>query len=303
MRTEAPLLIALIAAKDSRSAQSFETALACLNSGLETKKIWNVEINDAKFTLSNGVDRGLENIMSRWYKARPANHQYAEWQNDFSSYCGFNQASGRIKRLSKSAPKTPLVIEYLAALQEVVAIWNLIQALKPYIVKGRRPNENKTEAQLAVELKNTGICAICSNRQKLDAGKMVHHGYQMSEYNHAGYRVGKCFGTGYLCYELGNEANVAFAPILESYLKDYRKTLRTLQSGVDTLVVLRHKYEGGCRVPHNVTLTKGTDEFDRELKNQIEDTKNQIKYTLRDIETNDAKIVGWTLQPLKYGGK
>lgn len=304
MTIEAPILTKLLADKDSRSAQSFSSALACLNSGLEAKKIWNVEVNDAKFTLSNGVNRALDVIIDRWRAERAGSHEYAEWQNDFSSYCSFNQASGRIKRLTKNAPHTVVVCHYIEALQEVASIWNLIQSLKPYIVKGRRPSENKTETQIADELSNTGICAICDRRQKLDAGKMVHHGYQMSDYNHSGYRMGKCFGTRRSCYELSNEANVAYAPILANQLKSYRQALKTLKSGtVETLTVNREKYEGMKRVKELVTLKKGTPEFERELASQISQTEDYIRYTLSDIKINDAKITGWTLQPLKYGGK
>jgi hypothetical protein len=303
MSIDAPILTKLITDKDSRSAQSFSSALARLNSGLTDKKIWNVEINDAKFTLSNGVNIALDAVFHRYLGGRGRSN-YEEWTNDLSMFCSFNQAAGRIKRLVKKAPKTEIVAEFIAAYQEVDAIWKAICELKPYTVKGRRPNENKTEAQIAEELFNTGICAICGNRQKLSENRMVHHGYQMSEYNHAGYRVGKCFGTRYLCYELSCEANIAFAPILKAHLKDYRSALKVLKSGtVETLIVQRHKYEGGRQVPYNVVLTKGTDEFDRELENRIDSVKANIRFTLSDIESNDSKTLGWTLQPLKYGGK
>jgi hypothetical protein len=133
---------------------------------------------------------------------------------------------------------------------------------------------------------------------------MVHHGYQMSDYNHSGYRMGKCFGTGYLCYELSNEANVAFAPYLTSKLKGYKGALKTLKSGtIETFTVQREKYEGHKRVKYAVTLTKGTLEFDRELANQISQTELFIKYTKSDIVTNDDRIKNWKLQPLMYGGE
>jgi hypothetical protein len=299
-----PILSALTHQKDPRSGRSFDLAIACLNNGVANKKIWNVEVTDAKFTISNGVDRALNQITERHRQVRDANFRYEDWMNDFSGYCSFNQAKGRIARLTKNGPKFPIMSEYLSALEEVVAIWNTIQSLKPFIVKGRRPNENKTEAQIAAELKNTGICAICARRQKLDDNRMVHHGYQMSDYNHSGYRIGKCFGTGYLCYELSNEANVAYAPVLKAQLKGYQSALKTLKSGtVLTFSVKREKYLGGKLVKVGETLLKGTTEFDTELDFQIGQTEQFIKYTKSDIKDNDARISGWTLQPLKYGGR
>jgi len=301
MKTTAPILSKLLHDKDPRSGRSFDLALEHLNVGAANGQIWNVEVNDAKFTLSNAVDRALDVIYHKYLGGRGRDN-YEEWTNDLSMYCSFNQAKGRIARLQKNAPKTAIVAEFIAAYQEVEAIWNLICSLKPITIKGRRPNENKTEAQVALELKNTGMCAICDHRQKLDADKMVHHGYKMSDYNHSGYRIGKCFGTDHLCYELSNEANIAFKPVLTAQLRGYTSALKTLKSGtVETLTVTRQKYVGSRLEDVRVTLMKGTPEFDTELGYEIERTKRFIGYTKSDIKVNDLKISGWTLQPLKYG--
>jgi hypothetical protein len=300
----APILCQLVLAKDALYGRRFERAIDDLNKGLREKKIWNVEINDAKFALSNGIDRALDVICERSRANRGTNFRYEEWMNDFSSYCSFNQAAGRIKRLTKTAQTNAVVADYIKALKEVDAIWQAIKTLKPYIQKGRRPNENKTEAQIALELKNTGMCAICNRRQKLKNDKIVHHGYKMSDYNHSGYRIGKCFGTKYLCYELSNEANVAYAPVLARQLKDYQAQLKHLKSGtIETLVVFREKYVDGRLQNVSNVLTKGTPEFDRELGSEIYQKECFLRYTKSDIKANDAKISNWKLQPLKYGRK
>lgn len=296
MKLDTPILTALLAEKDARYHKLFTSAVETLNKGLAEQKIWNVEINDAKYSLSNGIDRALEVICARHRSNRSADYQYEPWMHDFSSYCSPNQAAGRIKRLTKNAPKTQVIADYIVALGEVAMIWHAIVALKPFIVKGRRPNENKTEAQIAAELSNTGVCAIRNRRQKLEEGRMVHHGYKMSDYNHSGYRIGKCFGVDYLCYELSNEANVAYKPVLAAQLKRYRVALKELKSG--TVLTLTVKREKG-----NLVLEKGTREFDQELNNQIWTVESYIRYTKSDIKANDAKISGWKRQPLKYGGK
>ena len=296
-----PILSKLNQAKDARSGRSFDLAIGTLNSALIDKKIWNVEITDAKFTLSNGVNLAL-GVMYDRYLGKGGRTNYEPWTSDLSMYCSFNQAAGRIKRLHKNAPKTQIVSDFIAAYQEVDAIWKAICELKPLIVKGRRPNENKTEAQVAVELRNTGVCAICDRRQKLDDNsKMVHHGYQMSDYNHSGYRMGKCFGTGYPCYEFSNEALLAYAPFLQSKLSGYVSALKSLKSGtILTLTVNRKKFGNNWDI---TVLKKGTPEFDRELASQISQTEQFIKYTKFDIVTNDAKIKNWVPQLLMYGGK
>jgi hypothetical protein len=178
--------------------------------------------------------------------------------------------------------------------------------MKPIIKKGRKPNQNKTEAQIAEENFNTGVCAICGRRQKLEHGAevMVMHGYQMSEYNHAGYRVGKCFGVGYKPYELSNEANVAFAPVLESHRVAIKKALATLPK-LTSLDVKKDKWEGGRRTVVDVTITKEANahEFDQEIKSRQYRLEWELETVESDIKINDIKISTWKLQPLKYGCK
>ena len=295
-----PTISRLVLAKDARLHERFARALEILNAGIANKRVWNVELNDAKFILSNGVERALQAICDRWRTAGKGSTE--DWTYpDFSGWCSFNQAAGRIRRLTRSAPRgNKTARNYIAALSEVDAIWKAIQAAKPFVAKGRRPNENKTSEQVAAELWNTGICAICDRRQKLDKGRMVHHGFQMSEYNHSGNREGRCFGTGHKCYEFGNEANVALAPVLAEWLEGGLRALKTLKSGtVETLTVTRRKYSHS---PYNVILRKGTPEFDQELASQVAEGELFVRSTRAKIKANDAKIKGWSLRPLAYGG-
>ncbi len=213
-------------------------------------------------------------------------------------------ASKVLRNLEKQGYGDSTILEYMEFLREVVEIGKLIKAVKPFVVKGRRPVE-KTEEELRDETFNTGVCAICANRQKLDnAVVMVMHGYQMSDYNHSGYRVGKCFGVGYKPYELSNEANVAFAPVLENHLKGIVKAIKTLMSGEITSVeVKKEKWENHNRVEYKVTYTliENPVEFNREMQSRIETLKSELNMVRQDISINKAKIEKWMLQPLKYG--
>jgi hypothetical protein len=116
--------------------------------------------------------------------------------------------------------------------------------------------------------------------------------------------VGKCFGVGYKPYELSNEANVAFAPALEGHRKAIAAALKTLPKLV-SVEVRREKFEGGKRVKFAVTITKEANEY--EFNQEIANRQSRLEYELdmveADIKTNNAKITGWTLQPLTYGSK
>lgn len=65
-----------------------------------------------------------------------------------------------------------------------------VAEIKAEAVKGKKPN--------------AGHCAICMGVFKVDSvNGMVNHGYQRPG---VGYLIGKCFGVGYLPYELGCQA-------------------------------------------------------------------------------------------------
>jgi len=295
------------------SGKSFEAGLHAVAACIQAGKIYNQEFQTAKGRIGSGCEHA-QHIASDGARERGADG-VTKWygSGDVRNLIGYafsmNQAakmSRLLKKLQKRSPEaiTEGIENYIATLDQIDAIWKWLQSVKPIIVKGRRPNENKTEAQIAAELNNTGMCAICNHRQKLNEGRLVMHGYEMSDYNHSGYRIGKCFGVKFLCYEFSNEANVAYAPVLAEQLKSYKEALKTLKSGtIETFIVKRDTYVDHKRVEVNVTLLKGSDEFSRELAGRISRTEAFIGYTKSDIEANNAKIEGWTLQPLKYGGE
>jgi hypothetical protein len=303
---DTPKIVAALGDKAPR----FQEQVAVLEQGLADKKIWNVQAADAKFAISRRIEEAGNVIVEPFFEQRRnclPNWPKNDPRYDITGYMNVTSAPKLLRNLEKNNGfNNPLILEYMEYLREVVKIGALIKAIKPYIVKGRRPVE-KTEEQLRDETFNTGECAICANRQKLNgSANMVMHGYQMSDYNHAGYRVGKCFGVSYKPYELSNEANVAFAPVLESLRKGVADSLKTLKSGkVASLTAKRDRWENHRRTVTDVVLTPEANpqEFKRELELAIARQESELRMVESDIKTNNAKIENWTRQPLKYGSK
>ena len=289
----------------------FAVAVATLDAAKTAGEIYNQEFQNAKSYISSGCEHA-QHIASD--KARTEKDQIlykilpsSDPRHDIGYAFGMNQAAKLSRRLKKlaTADLTAGIQNYIATLDQINEWFQFLKSMKPIIKKGRKPNQNKTEAQIAEENFNTGVCAICANRQKLDdATAMVMHGYQMSEYNHAGYRVGKCFGVAYKPYELSNEANVAFKPVLANYRRDIKKALATLPL-LTSVDAKKDKWEGGRRTEIDVTYTKEANPV--EFKREIESRENRLTWELEtveaDIKINNAKINDWTLQPLKYGSK
>ena len=290
----------------------FADAVATLDAAKTAGEIYNQEFQNAKGYISGGCEHA-QHIAAEGAHVRDNGGsviRYGDVRDDIGYAFGMNQAAKMSRNLKKlSADKmTDGIQDYIATLDLIAEWFQFLKSLKPIIKKGRRPNVNKTEAMIAEENFNTGVCAICACRQKLESTfkfpTMVMHGYQMSEYNHAGYRLGKCFGVTYKPYELSPEANIAFKPVLASHRTGIKKAIATLPK-LTEVIVNSHKWEGGKRVAVSVTYTKEANQY--EFNQEIASRQSHLEYELGmvedDIKINDAKIENWTLQPLKYGCK
>ena len=256
--------------------------------------IYNVVFNNTK----SSIGRRVENALGKaWEESREAfSRPPYQYHNDISMFCGFNQAAGRIKRLSK-LPRIPALDNYIGLLKEIVIIWNTFVELKPLIIKGRRPPENPTE----LDLTNTGHCGVCGRLQKLKDHKLVHHGFKISAGRgwYFGYRAGSCFAVGYEPYELSCAANIAYLVKLGEWLKSAEEAYVYLNSGT---VEERSRLEYATKwTATPVVYKKGTPEFDSILAGDISQTAREISTLHFEIDMHTAKVDTWKLQPLPYG--
>ena len=87
-----------------------------------------------------------------------------------------------------------------AALAQVTPLMEKLDAVKPLIVKGRKPSETPNLNARTIE--HTGTCGCCNRNIKLtEGGRIWDHGYSIEGRGHgysSGYKVGgSCFGVGY----------------------------------------------------------------------------------------------------------
>ena len=154
--------------------------------------------------------------------------------------------------------------------------------------------EKKKKAEAARLSKingHAGHCAICGRVQMLrkvgDRFVMVHHGYQRPG---IGEIVGDCFGVNYQPYELSNEANTAYAPVLRNALENFETRLELLNTGKVTSL------QTGLKKKPIVTPLDI--DWESYLKSAIYNVERQIKYVKEDIMTNEKLINEWKLQDL-----
>lgn len=288
------------------SGARFDQAFDILEAGLAAGKIWNQEFLNAKSYVVGGCEHA-QHIAAEPARDRELRSSIpsGDARHDIGYAFQPNQAaklSRRLKKLSVT-DSTPGIRSYIAVLDQIDAIWKYLQSFKAIIVKGRRPVE-KTAEQIADEIANIGTCCICNRGQKLDAAQtMVHHGYQMSDYNHSGYRIGSCFGVKHMPYEFSCEANKLFlSQVLKPELKGLQSYLADLNASKhETLNVTTHKWEGHKQVAVVTAWAKGTKEYEQQRGFNISRTENEISSTKAYIAYHTDKVATWKLTPLADG--
>lgn len=287
-----------------RFGDRFAAALRTVEAGLQAGKIWNQEFLAAKSYIADGCEHA-QHIASDY--ARIGRRSYGDCRDKIGSAYSMNQAakmSRELKKLAKRIPAvlTPSTAEYILTLDQIDAVWKWLQSVKPIIVKGRKPAENPKPEDIT----NTGHCAICEERFKLErhgsihgARPMVHHGFRISDRmgHYYGHRSGKCFGYGYQPYELSNKANIAYKYFLEQELKDAEEHLVSLKTSFfDTLSV--QEYQKGIAFPVSVSYARGTKQYEDERQHRIWQTESEIRWLNEQIPYQQKRIENWLLQVL-----
>ena len=143
---------------------------------------------------------------------------------------------------------------------------------------------------------STGTCPVCFHNVKIRQNRMVLHGYTRPGY---GWIEGKCFGVGYLPFELSPEGSKDFiTKALEPHLTGLEKYLQDLKSGKATKFTR-------TRGTWNKTTEEITPEHPRwkqHLESAIHSTEYDISTTKSQIEQYKNEIAHWVLRELPKEG-
>jgi hypothetical protein len=285
-----------------RHTDHFTASLRTIEEGIQAGKIWNQEFLAAKSWIAGGCEHA-QHISSDAARGEERTRSYGDCRDDIGYAFSMNQAakmSRNLKKLWRRLPGTFTqgIVGYVEVLDQIDALWKWLQSVKPLIVKGRKPPENPTP----VDITNTGHCAVCEARFKLErhgARKMVHHGFRISDRmgHYYGHRSGKCFGTSYLPYELSNQANIEYKYFLEHELIDAQIYLGGLKASVpETLTVM--EYQKGIANPVPVKYDRGTKKYEDERQHLIWQTESEIRWLNEQIPYQQKRIDTWRLQIL-----
>lgn len=302
---QTPKILAALAS--SRAANNlpakFESSLKALEQGVADKKMWNADYENFKYWVNEGCEKALDKAADPWHELARAGQRPPYNANDPRFNIGYMlsplHARSFLNKLKKYAGE-PAVDAYIAILEEVAPVGELMKTLKPYIVKGRKPNPNPGPGP---DLSNTGTCPVCMKIQKLSFdSKMVDHGYTVP--HGWGGRNGHCLGFKHQPYELSNEGCVFYKTILKNQRAANDGYIVRLEKGEVPQFTRRYKsYKGPGKWEEITEVTKkGDPKYDGIVKTEIEKTKQENSYIDSDLKIYQGYIDNWTLQPLKYGG-
>jgi hypothetical protein len=264
-----------------------------LEAAITAGRIWNVDyvaIKDALGRHFDDVDTAVQDAVH----GAMSRDQAWDLTSDFicSNYSNF---AGRVARLEKQLADAP---EALAAVQALVgpflAIIPLVVAVKPLIVKGRKPTENPSLNTRTLE--HTGTCGCCNRNIKLTVGGRIwDHGYEVEGRGHGyGYKIGgSCFGVGYEPIEVSSKVWVAMQADLERKLVALPERIANLTARLT-----------GMAKPVNKGTWQMTPE-EKEVAQAYHDVKEGLshdqlclKFYPERIAELKVSIATWTARPL-----
>jgi hypothetical protein len=305
MNVNTPLIDALLPANWT---EKFHTSIQKLETGIAENKIWNTDLNDAKYILSSAAEKVIDNASepwkTNWYATRGDFRWPAGWAPDdvreaIIYHPQFSNTPGAVKRLSKFEGQDPLYDQFIAVLKEVALLAELVKAAKPFAVKGRKPNPNA----VAPDLSNTGICPVCMRRQKLRFNAtLVDHGYELKY----GSRNGVCLGARFKAWELSPEGGVYYLESLHTTEDYFEQEIAGLDTATSLPYTVRVKIREKLGISTYRDETRTMENTDPAFPKLVQRTRDTLTYQIgqvqADIKEVDKRVKEWQKQPLMYGG-
>lgn len=268
--------------------------LKLLDAGVTAKFIMNADFADVKFFLGRAYS-DERNAIAHDGPLRPSypedrsnQTQELDWKAwytvmdvmpfDLVHVRTIKKKLDAYRRRNISRPIAEEAIKLVDKLHERwLPIQDLVEGLKPHIVKGRRPNPDAKPSEIRT-IDHTGTCACCLRNVKLLDLKIVDHGFKILGY----YRAGSCFGVGYPPIEVSPVGAVEFSKELAGQKRLDEEHLANLEAGkVDSVM-------------YGMTLVRrGDKNWPAALAYNISDTKSAIYWFERTIKELDQRAAQW----------
>lgn len=132
----------------TKTSTKFISSVEFLIAALESKHIFNVDLDDHKYWITHGVDDAHGTLQRRYlndYPDRQSPDHDENMSELYYSNSALNSGKAGLKKAKAaivSSGESPLVNDFYKLFEAVIELSDLIKSLKPYIEKGRKPNPN-----------------------------------------------------------------------------------------------------------------------------------------------------------------
>ena len=173
-----------------RSTRSFDKALAVILDGEAAGSIRNVELKEAKETLSRAVYEAWPILVSQpWIYGR-LDDMSQDLKDLYYSILvmGLHDVISTSKKVAKTKAEGPAVDAMRAFCDEILPLSLLVASLKGKVTMGRAPSTGPAKPENPN--KKVRTCPVCM-RGIAERGTMVHHGSTRPGH---GFQTGSCAG-------------------------------------------------------------------------------------------------------------
>ena len=267
-----------------------------LQQALDAAFIRNVDYTDIKFRLSTAFSEERSNLPN--LVGRPP-HGDSFFEDFYAVDHLVPYSMVHVRTIAKKLPSTLKKLTHgddprIKAIAEAVSqmhdrwepIVGQIEALKPFVVKGRTPSEIPADPRT---LENTGTCSCCNRNIKLKDLKVVDHGFQVN-----GGRHGQCYGVNYHPIEVSTAGLENLLALNKRSRASKGEYLVKLQQGeIDTLHTMERR--------QMMVVKRGEDRFERLYQAAISNTTYEIETLDREIVFIEKRIADWVPRLLPDG--
>lgn len=176
----------------------------------------------------------------------------------------------------------PDVIRWLAKETDWVAQINAFLGVEEHVPADARTRDR------------TGSCPVCFQNVKIapERNTVVLHGYKRPGH---GSVEGKCFGVGYLPFELSSKGCEEY---LEKYLRPQLKVAEAYANSLKADDLESFSLPGSSQ-----RLTRDNPKFEFQLRIAREDSERRVAYIKQDVEAYENLVRHWKERPLPKEGE
>ena len=274
---------------------TLEEITAQLQAAKAAGRIWNMDLIDLKDALNRRISETFQHLN---LSIESLGGVEVYWDLAYPIMaCNATTLLGKLKQLDK-LPESGSWPELKATVRSLQQVCELAAAVKPLVVKGRRPGETPNLNPRTLE--HTGTCGCCNRNIKLNgAGRIWDHGYEIEGRGRGmrggyGYKVGgSCFGVGYPPIEVSDEVWVALLAKMERDLVSLPQRIVNQTAHVKGLPQPVDKHSWQMSKDEQVVAERY-----HAAKGYLGRLKLYLKCLPRDISEMKLRIASWAPKPL-----